>query len=425
MKVIALDFECANTFAYYSICWTGVVVSNENLEELEIISQKCNPMVSSFFAGKINFPFTIKDLRKEKLFKQNHKFLTDLLTEDTLVIGHAVNNDISMLIAACIKFGIKMPSFNYIDSNVIYSVYKNEFKETSLKTIADEFGIEYIEHDPSEDARATLAAIREIAKRENTDLNGLIEKYGIVVGKVKNMHTYKTYSTKMNDKTVNKMQYINSTLEYFDSIENDDNAREKRYHIDCNVFAQFDTKPLMYAMAKSGARLVDCARNAHCDVRFAKMPKPNCGKISLLDLYKHFNVEYDINKMLRSDNVHEYINGFFISKRNADLTQQFKEVLKSTAKKDNALKLRRVCISKGIEKLVGYDRVFRMIAEHNGKFTAYFDQANYLVVLDREEVEKDPYSCKKIESISKRDEQNPIKILTYDELEKIRVAKSE
>mgnify|MGYP001053935716 CR=1 FL=1 len=420
MKVIALDFECANTFAYYSICWTGIVVSNENLEEKEIISQKCNPTVGSFFAGKINFPFTIKDLRKEKVFKCNHRFLTDLLTEDTLVIGHAINNDISMLIAACLKFRIKMPTFNYIDSNVVYSVYKNEFKETSLKTIADEFGIEYVEHDPSEDARATLAAVREIAKRENTDLNGLIEKYGIVVGKVKNMHAYKTYSTKMNDKTVNKMQYVNSTLEYFDSIERDENAKcRQRFHIDDNILAQFDTRPLMQAMAKDGAKLMDCARNAQFDVKFGKAAGSQPRKKMLYEIYEQFGVEYNVYKMLRSDNVHEYISGFFVGKRNSDLTKQFKEVLRSTVKKDNALKLRRICISKGIEKLVGYDRVFRTIAEHNGKFSAYMDQAHYLIVLDKEELENDTYSCKKIESLKKRDEEHPIKILTYDEFEKI------
>ena len=417
MKVIALDFECANTYAYYSIFWTGIVVSNEQLDEVKIISKTCNPLVKNFFVGKITFPYTMEDLRHELPFKENHKFLTDLLDEDTIVIGHAINNDIAMLISAVNKFGLKEPKFQYIDSNTIYSVYKGINKDTSLKTIADEFGIEYNEHDPSEDARATLEVVREIAKRENTTFLGLLEKYKVNIGFVTNSHSYKTYSELMPDKLVKKMQYINESLKYFDSKVTTHRANPIKYHFDANIFAQFDISELLDAIAKKGDMIVESTHIAHYDVKFTDRDIDEKGKISLKQLYSRYSIDYDINKLIRKNNIHEYIKGFFITKRNVELLAQFREVVKSTKIKDNSLKCRRVAISKAVEKFVGYDKIFREIASRNGRFTPYINQANYLIIYNDNELQENPYSCRKITAFNKQ-EQSKIRLLTYDEFMK-------
>ena len=417
MKVIALDFECANTYAYYSIFWTGIVVSNEQLEEVKIISKTCNPLVKNFFVGKITFPYTMDDLRKMKTFKEDHKFLTKLLDEDTIVIGHAINNDISMLISAVNKFGLDEPTFRYIDTNTIYSIYKGINKDTSLKTIADEFGFEYSEHDPSEDARATLDIVREVAKAENTDFGGLLEKYQIVVGLVKNGHSYKTYSRLMNDKQVKKNEYINMSYAYFDSIKGRKNSKPTKYHIDPNILAQFDISTVLEKIALAGDKIVDSTHVAHFDVKFSDRNIADKKKISLKELFARYNVDYDMQKLLRKDNIHEYIKGFFITKRNAELLSQFREVVKCTKVQNNALKCRRVAISKSVEKYVGYDKIFRLIASKNGRFTPYFNQANYLITYDGDEIHTNPYSCKNIIAYSKQ-EIPKVRVLTYDEFTK-------
>ena len=417
MKVIALDFECANTYAYYSIFWTGIIVSNEQLEEVEIISKTCNPLVKNFFVGKITFPYTMEDLRKELPFRDNHKFLTDLLDEDTIVIGHAINNDIAMLLSAVNKFGLKEPTFRYIDTNTLYSRYKGINKDTSLKTIAKEFGIEYSEHDPSEDARATLAVAREIAKRENVTFQGLLDKYQVEVGFVKNGHSYKTYSRLMPDKQVKKMGFINESLTHFDNAEHGYNMRPIKYHFDTNIFAQFDITELLNAIAKAGDRIVESTHIANYDIKFSDRAIDDKGKMSLKQLYSRYSIDYDLSKIVRKNNIHEYIKGFFVTKRNVELLQMFREVIKCTKVIDNTLKCRRVAISKGVEKYVGYDKIFRLIAAKNGRFTPYVNQASVLIIYDENELHDNPYSCRKITTFLKQ-EQPKIRLITYNEFNK-------
>jgi len=188
-KIVSLDFELYNSMYYWSICWTGVVVVSDTFEPITAFDIRSNPVTRHRFVGKeLKFPFTGEEIRREKLFGEVAHKLIRYLDNDTLVVGHAFDNDAKMLIDACSRYRIPCPEFDYVDTNTLYNALFSESGERSLTKLAEKYGIEFIAHDPLEDARATLEVAKKITEG---GMYGFLEKHGIEPSRLQNGLIYK------------------------------------------------------------------------------------------------------------------------------------------------------------------------------------------------------------------------------------------
>ena len=73
-------------------------------------------------------------------------------------------------------------SFKFFDVQQIMGFVYPDKKNLGLKTYADMFEIEFIEHRSDEDARVTLLILKHVAKEHNLTVHELLRKYHITPG---------------------------------------------------------------------------------------------------------------------------------------------------------------------------------------------------------------------------------------------------
>jgi hypothetical protein len=246
-RLVSLDFELYNTMYYWSICWAGVCVLNDRFEPAAApFDVKINPVIKhKFTGGELKFPFTGAEIRTERVFGEVAHRLLSYLDEDTLVIGHAFENDAKMLIDACHKYNIMCPSFDFIDTNALYNAAFSVSGERSLSKLAAEFGIEFTAHDPLEDARAAYLSAEEIVKG---DLYGFLEKHGIEVSKVENGLVYRGLCADMTEEKKHKTGLYNKAFEFGRGIF----APDKRYYFEPNILSEQNLEEVLEALKNRG-----------------------------------------------------------------------------------------------------------------------------------------------------------------------------
>ncbi len=217
-KILSLDFELYNSMKYYSICWIGAVVSDSSMRPLSYIDIRVNPATRHKMVGKeLKFPFTYRDLKNLPKFDVASKPLIELIDADTLIVGHAVDNDIKMLFKACSLYGMKYPDFDFIDTNAVYGALKGEYAQVGLKTLAETFEIEFDAHNPKEDATATLKALKCMLERYETDLDSLVEKGALNIGKARGGLVRKC---EVDCMTARAKEHIENHNALFDAVRN-------------------------------------------------------------------------------------------------------------------------------------------------------------------------------------------------------------
>lgn len=214
-NIIAIDFELYNTKHYWSICWAGLVLADLDFNEQTSFDIIINPTIKEQFTGRdLVFPFSSSDLAKRENFNKHSDKILGFLKKDTLVIGHAFENDIKMLIDACKKYNLELPEFDFIDSNIIYNEYKNANGEHSLTALAQEFEIEFDAHNPMHDAMATLRVVKECVKKQG--LQQFFKNNKIQVGKIQAGTYTRCYSKKnkptKSTKNLNDLQKLVSDI---------------------------------------------------------------------------------------------------------------------------------------------------------------------------------------------------------------------
>lgn len=112
-KILSLDFEMYNSMRYWSICWIGAICADKSLDEKSRLDIKVNPGTRHKLIGhELKFPFKYSDLKPLAKFDGCASKLFELIDDDTLVIGHAIDNDVKMLTTACDHYGLKCPDFD-------------------------------------------------------------------------------------------------------------------------------------------------------------------------------------------------------------------------------------------------------------------------------------------------------------------------
>lgn len=215
-KILSLDFEMYNSMRYWSICWIGAVGADKSLDENNRLDIKVNPGTRHKLIGhELKFPFKYSDLKPLPKFDGCADRLFELIDDNTLVVGHAIDNDVKMLTTACDYYGLKCPDFDYIDTNVVRSAITGEFSQIGLKTLAASYGYEFEAHNPVEDAAATLYVLKAMLGGKGLSIDE-VESLGIKVGKVRGGLVRRCELACMNSKARVHIENYNAV---FDAVE--------------------------------------------------------------------------------------------------------------------------------------------------------------------------------------------------------------
>ena len=107
--------------------------------------------------------------------------------KDTIVAGHATQNDVKYLNLECKRFNLPSFSFSFADTQFLYMNKIGEFsRQFGLSKIAEEMGVEFLPHRAVDDAYATMKIAEAMCKGEGCNFSELFEKYEVTLGKIEN-----------------------------------------------------------------------------------------------------------------------------------------------------------------------------------------------------------------------------------------------
>ena len=192
MKYLFFDIECAGVFKTQAkICAFGYCLTDESFHILEKEDLLVNPqghfhLTDRKGAQGIVLPYNYKDFKNYPTFPQRIDKIRSLLQdEDTLVLGHAVMNDVKYLNLETKRFSLPSFRFSFADTQFIYMNRIGDFsRQWGLGTIAQELGVEFTPHRAVDDAYATMRIAETMCKAEGVSLSELLLKYGITAGKI-------------------------------------------------------------------------------------------------------------------------------------------------------------------------------------------------------------------------------------------------
>ena len=188
MKYLAFDIEAANGYMLSSICSIGVVIADEQFNILSRENIWINPKTKYNLNGtRANVGI---DLHLDKAlldaspdFSQVYAKISALLTDTQyVVLGHAVDSDVRMLNKACERYHLPSINFEFICSQLLYRLYKDEKEVKALNKIADEMGVTFNQHNSEEDAYVSMLTLKYLVEDSGLTVNELLEKYRVRKG---------------------------------------------------------------------------------------------------------------------------------------------------------------------------------------------------------------------------------------------------
>jgi len=135
---------------------------------------------------QLDIGFTKEDFRDKPTFDRVYGYLRDeYFTEDTVVVGHAVSNDVRMLQAVCRKYRLPAFEFEFVCTQMLYKFHTGKRTAQSLADIAREMEKEFRNHRADEDAEMSYLTLKYIVEDTGRTLPELIEGYNIKPGRIK------------------------------------------------------------------------------------------------------------------------------------------------------------------------------------------------------------------------------------------------
>ena len=177
LRYVFFDIECADG-GKGSICSFGYVITDEFFNELESDDLVINPESRFRLAGRsknpeILFAYTEEEFRKAPAFPAFYRKIRTLLeSEDQLVIGHSVQDDVNFLCKACERYRLPALKFRFLDSQSLYANVFEQIGQIGLDRACEMFAIEKPVdiHKSEEDARATMRVVERICATKRVDL---------------------------------------------------------------------------------------------------------------------------------------------------------------------------------------------------------------------------------------------------------------
>lgn len=207
MKYLAFDIEAANCYqGNGKICSLGYVLADENFSIIEQKDIIINPNDKFHLKGRKGTDDLVLAYPKE-VFYSAPKFdvfydrIKALLEDkDTLVIGHAVSNDVMHLNSETKRYRLESFRFKYYDTQLMYLEHTGGQNPLNLQKIADELGIEFEPHRSDSDAYATMMVFRSIMSDNGNSFRTVKDKYGMVAGRIFDYRIIPCLSRSLTDK---------------------------------------------------------------------------------------------------------------------------------------------------------------------------------------------------------------------------------
>lgn len=208
MKIIAFDLEACNRYVPGSIFSVGVVEADWNFTIIDKYSILINPETKfvTKFRKPIEFNIDEKSLKNEPNFYNIYPRLKQLFSEKALFIAHSISNDVRMLNYACKRYHLPSFKFDFICSQMIYSIHNNLSDGIGLDNAGIAINASFTHHQSDEDAMMALKIIEYICKIKNCTLDELIEEYGIKYGTLRNFEVNLMKSTLLEEQRIVRKQ---------------------------------------------------------------------------------------------------------------------------------------------------------------------------------------------------------------------------
>lgn len=277
MQFIAFDLESTDgCFGSGNICEFGYCVADENFnitEQDNILIKPTGEVNNAYYRVKLSYP--LKAYYMAPTFEKNYaKIGTILKKDDCIVLGHAIHNDIVGINAACKLNNLRPFDFCFVDTQLLYSVFKNMQGVTSLDKIAEDIGADFKHHRADEDARLALLTLKHIMQKEGLAFDELLAAYEANVGinqngVIENFVSKKCLSQAPSVTSKNSKRRILSMFEPEPVCEADIDTKNELYGK--KIFINRDTmiedidltRAVINKLAKLGAKPVGFVKN--CD----------------------------------------------------------------------------------------------------------------------------------------------------------------
>ncbi len=216
MYYLAFDIEAANGYMPSSICSIGVVVADEKFNIIRSQNIWVNPKTKYNLNGTrqnvgIDLHLDKKLLDASPDFSQVYAQVKSLLTDkDFLVLGHAVDADVRMLNSACERYNLPSIDFDFICSQLLYKLYKGEKEVKGLSKIADDLGVNFVQHNSEQDALMSMLTLKYLVEDSGLSVDELMQKYHVRKGTNQNFQLSRPVSL---DGQVSKRKYLQIAVE--------------------------------------------------------------------------------------------------------------------------------------------------------------------------------------------------------------------
>ena len=203
MNYLFFDIECAGVFKDKAkICAFGYCLTDEQFHIIEKQDLLINPQGNFHLTDRkgeqgIVLPYKYADFKNYPTFLQRADKIYSLLQDkNTLVVGHAVQNDVKYLNLESKRFHLPSFRFSFADTQFIYMNAIGDFsRQFGLGAIAESLGVDFTAHKAVDDAYATMRVAQTLCQRESVSLLGLIEKYSVRLGEISDYEITQTTST--------------------------------------------------------------------------------------------------------------------------------------------------------------------------------------------------------------------------------------
>lgn len=194
MRFVFFDIECAGVHKNYAkICAFGYVVCDEQFNILEKEDILINPRGRFELTDRkgekgIVLPYEYGEFKKQPPFTKVYPKIKELLEDkESIVLGHAVLNDVKYLNLETKRFNLPSFRFSFADSQLFFMTYKNDFsKQCGLERIAEELGVDFTPHRAVDDAYATMRVVEAMCRESGCGYAEFVERLGFTNGKIEN-----------------------------------------------------------------------------------------------------------------------------------------------------------------------------------------------------------------------------------------------
>ena len=190
MEYLVIDTEsCTGHADDGSLCSLGYVIADENLNCMRKEDVLFNPLPRRFRVGDkknfkrtgVEFAYSVEEFRKAPRFSERYDEIKKLF-DGRIVLGFSMGNDVKYLNDACDSFRLPRICYRFYDVQSLYRLLEPQENSIGLKTLTEKFEISYLPHRSDEDAEVSLLLLKKVLEKFGTDLNGLIERFGVHAG---------------------------------------------------------------------------------------------------------------------------------------------------------------------------------------------------------------------------------------------------